>query len=69
MNPKIGKIILVIDRDTSHQVPAIITVVWSQLCINATVFCADGSTHSRRSLLFDESLPTWDSWRWPSIEE
>ena len=63
--PSIGRIIhTMINREI---VPAIITHVWTDTCVNATVFCKNGTTVCRGSLQLVETFSgnAETEWAWP----
>jgi hypothetical protein len=67
--PSPGRIVLVSDAEhngvTEH--PAIITRVWSDTCINVTVFPDCWAPFCKTSVekSEDESREQKDTWRWP----
>jgi len=70
--PSLGRIVLVSDPGhesngtTEH--PAIINRVWSDVCVNLTVFPDCGTPYSKTSVVLheDESTPPQpNEWRWP----
>ena len=70
MKPSIGRIVLFRSRDSngSREHPAIVTRVWSDICVNLTVFLDYGQLLVQSSVIQNESLdgPNQDyAWRWP----
>jgi len=70
--PSLGRIVLVNDPGhesngtTEH--PAIINRVWSDVCVNLTVFPDYGAPYTKTSVTLheDESTPPQpNEWRWP----
>lgn len=62
MKPSIGRIVHVCTDANGTVEPAIITRVWSDTCINVTLFpdCAD--PHSLTSIVQGEGI---HEWQWP----
>lgn len=66
--PSIGRIVLVTDNDsngvTEH--PAIINRVWSDTCVNVTVFPDCGRPYCKTSVVMSETGESVKhQWRWP----
>lgn len=65
MMPSIGRIVHVVDEKETT-LPAIITCVHSETCINVTVFNENGLTHAVTSLVKVEDTPKYvTDWNWP----
>jgi hypothetical protein len=61
--PSIGRIVLV--ETHNEEKPAMITRVWSDDCVNLTVF-DDSSVHYKKSVMRSESGDVEPAcWRWP----
>ncbi len=69
MKPSLGRIVLFRSELSNGALehPAIITRVWSDTCVNLTVFLDFGAPSLKTSVTFDESeAPSAQySWRWP----
>jgi hypothetical protein len=68
--PSIGRIVLFRSHESNaaQEHPALITRVWSDTCVNLTVFPDNGSPILETSVNQNESLegPNQDlAWRWP----
>ncbi len=69
MKPSIGRIVL-FRRENVNGVdehPAIITRVWSDTCVNLTVWLDGGATFFASSAMLNEDMESADRnlWRWP----
>ena len=86
MKPTIGRIVIYREgdrnfgipdhpgRNGSRDHPALITQVWSDTCVNLTVFHGDGFVEHRPSITIAPELPDGvadvsgnDTWRWPEV--
>lgn len=70
MQPSLGRIVLFRSElsNGSHEHPAVINRVWSDTCVNLTVFPDCGAPVSKTSVVLNESLTEGDqsfAWRWP----
>lgn len=67
MTPSIGRIVFYrgISSNGSEEHPAIITRVWSDTCINLTVFPDFRGIELKTSVNQDEELKQASGWRWP----
>lgn len=70
MKPSIGRIVLFRTEHSNGtgEHPAIINRVWSDNCVNLTVFPDCGAPVSKTSVLQNESVTEGDqgfAWRWP----
>lgn len=66
--PSIGRIIHVVSN--GETIPAIITHVHTETCVNATAFNKNGTTTGRNSLTLAEAtdLTIEHEWTWPTME-
>ena len=74
MTPTIGRIVLFKSKDVkelgnhAEEVPAIITRVWSENCVNLTVFRDFAEPLLQTSVTYAEDLDAsgqHSAWRWP----
>lgn len=67
MKPSLGRIVLFhgIDSNGTREHPAIITRVWTDVCINLTVFLDYGEVILKTSVNYDENFDNEFGWRWP----
>lgn len=70
MKPSLGRIVLFrsLDSNGSKEHPALVTRVWSDTCVNLTVFPDYGELVFKTSVNQNESLegPNQElAWRWP----
>ena len=70
MKPSLGRIVLYrsIDNNGTREHPALVTRVWTDTCVNLTVFPDFGQLLLKTSVVQNESLegPNQDNaWRWP----
>lgn len=69
MKPTIGRIVILHDKSKSwngsYLAPAIITRVWSDICVNLTVFPDTLNTLSYTSVILNQSLDQDLGWSWP----
>ncbi len=68
MKPSLGRIVLYhgIESNGVLEHPAIITRVWSDTCVNLTVFCDYSSVVTiKSSVVQDEDMKQESGWRWP----
>ncbi len=67
MKPSLGRIVLFhnFDSNATKEHPAIITRVWSDTCINLTVFPDYSVSIVRSSVNQDEEMKQEFGWRWP----
>lgn len=63
MKPTVGRIVHYVNENGEH-CAAIVAKVWSDTCVNLTLFTPNGGTESRTSASYDE-LPRSYSWHWP----
>lgn len=67
--PSVGRIVLVSDTPESNGItehPAIINRVWSETCVNVTVFPDAGTPYAKTSVVLSEDgTAQMHSWRWP----
>jgi hypothetical protein len=47
--------------------PAIITRIWSERCVNLTVFLADGPPVTRSSVELEDATGSIGRWFWPPL--
>jgi hypothetical protein len=65
MKPTIGRIVhFSIDGERDNDVPAIITQVWTDTCVNLTVFHSGASPKFEISVRYDPKGATY-TWHWP----
>lgn len=66
--PTVGRIVHYTEETKGDIVPdqhaAIITAVWSDTCVNLTIFHPDGHTYSKTSVV-QSADQECDSWDWP----
>lgn len=69
MKPSIGRIVIYrgIDSNGSLEHPAIITRVWSDTCVNLTVFPDNGEVIVKTSVNLDQDKIQSHGWAWPFI--
>ena len=67
MKPSIGRIVLFhgFDSNGSKEHPAIITRVWTDTCVNLSVFADYGGLTLKSSAIQDEEMKQDFGWRWP----
>ena len=70
MKPSLGRIVLFrsLDSNGTKEHPALVTRVWSDTCVNLTVFPDYGDVITKTSINQNESLegPNQElAWRWP----
>lgn len=67
MKPSIGRIVLFTGEKSNglNTHPAIITRVWSDVCVNLQVFLDAGVVIVKTSVMQDESGKAEHSWMWP----
>lgn len=69
MKPSLGRIVLVHGTDLPgpdrEEHPAIITKVWSDICVNVTVFQDYDIVKVKSSVMWDGDLKEVNGWRWP----
>ena len=70
MKPSLGRIVLFrsLDSNSAKEHPALVTRVWSDTCVNLTVFPDNLEPVCKTSVTQNESLegPNQDyAWRWP----
>lgn len=74
MKPSLGRIVLFKSKDPLHlsngadEAPAIITRVWSDTCVNLTVFRDATEPLAVTSVVLAEDFEAsgqWTAWRWP----
>ena len=70
MKPTIGRIVLFRSHDSNgvKEHPAIINRVWSDTCVNLTVFPDCGAPVCKTSVTLNEDMEDANShyaWRWP----
>ena len=70
MKPSLGRIVLFrsLDSNGTKEHPALITRVWSDTCVNLTVFPDYGEPVYKTSVNQNESLEGSNqnlAWRWP----
>lgn len=65
--PSLGRIVLYrgIVSNAANEHPALVTRVWSDTCVNLTVFPDYGSQELRTSVNQDEAMEQTQGWRWP----
>lgn len=65
--PTVGRIVQFgTGGDDPAFVPAIVTRVWNEACVNLTIFWPDGSVEGRTSVLKAEPLNGVHRWFWPA---
>jgi hypothetical protein len=65
MQPSIGRIVhFISEQDGGHQA-AIVTRVWSDTCVNVTVFGDDAVQYFSSVNLDTTETPARRSWHWP----
>lgn len=67
MKPSVGRIVHYVNTQGEH-CAAIVTRVFSDTCVNLTVFGSDNMTYGFTSILFNEGA-TAGSWHWPERVE
>lgn len=67
MKPSIGRIVLFhnLHSNTFDEHPAIVNHVWSDICVNLTVFPDCGILICKTSVTQDEEMKQEYGWRWP----
>lgn len=68
MKPSLGRIVLFrsLDSNGSLEHPAIITRVWSDVCVNLLVFPDNFLPVAKTSVVLEENdLGNMFAWRWP----
>ncbi len=69
MKPSIGRIVLFRGEKSNgaNEHPAIVTRVWSDTCVNLTVFLDNGAPFVVTSATQDEDVESGSlrAWRWP----
>ena len=68
MKPSVGRIVFFHSpflSDSISEFPAIITRVWSDICVNLTIFPNNGNMILRISVIQDEEMNQEIGWRWP----
>ena len=70
MKPSLGRIVLFrsLDSNSAKEHPALITRVWSDTCVNLTIFPDNGIMVCKTSVNQNESLEGLNqelAWRWP----
>lgn len=64
MKPTIGRIVHFTSDGTDVRA-AIITHVWSDSCVNLSVFGPNGDSEGKTSVLFAEDRTQAQTWAWP----
>jgi len=67
MKPSIGRIVYFFNGDDQDNLPAIITKVWSDTCVNLYVFGYKKGAEVFSSVNYNEGLKEARSWDWPEI--
>jgi hypothetical protein len=74
MSPTLGRVVLFRSQDGEHlgngaqEVPAIITRVWTDTCVNVLVMRDASSPLALTSVSYAEDFEAsgqWTAWRWP----
>lgn len=65
MKPSIGRIVLYHDNSDQIEHPSVITKVWTDTCVNLTVFPDHGVPVFNSSVVQDEEMKQVYGWRWP----
>ena len=67
MKPSLGRIVLYrgMQSNGSNEHPALVTRVWSDTCVNLTVFPDSNSIATMTSVNQDEEMIREIGWRWP----
>lgn len=71
MKPTIGRIVLYrgVTSNGAEEHPAIVTRVWSDICVNLHVLLDNATPVSKTSVVQDEEMKQPQGWRWPPRDD
>ena len=52
-------------HNNTSEHPAVITKIWTNTCVNMTIFPDCNSPDNKTSIIQDEELKQLKGWRWP----